>query len=337
MAYQPRLFSGIGRSDALTEKGAADLQGCECLDRIRHRGQGTFLVSRAYRVGPRSVCDGRRERAGRACRGGAVAQARRPRRPDRRTGESASIGQCSSGGTGRRARRPRRRDRARRHESAGGRATPASTTACSDRQCRTPRCTGCCPRRTRRGAHSREVRQRVRRHVWTLLHLRPGGFPYLTVAGRHLKGWIVLDMDATVITAASRKTGRRRHVQGHLRLPPIGRMAGQHRRVPGDGTEGRQRRREHRRRSPRVLRCRTRADTLLLPGQDPGRVDGAGATHGLLEHLQALNTTRRTVRYTVGWTITPEDERPSPASPKPPGKPPCDRTARSKRATSSPS
>ncbi|WP_328783196.1 hypothetical protein OIE52_16240 [Streptomyces canus] len=24
---------------------------------------------------------------------------------------------------------------------------------------------------------------------------------------------------------------------------------------------------------------------------------------------QALNTTRRTVRYTVGWTITPEDER----------------------------
>jgi hypothetical protein len=39
------------------------------------------------------------------------------------------------------------------------------------------------------------------------------------------------------------------------------------------------------------------------------RVDGAGATHGLLEHLEALNTTRRTVRYTVGWTITDDDER----------------------------
>lgn len=39
------------------------------------------------------------------------------------------------------------------------------------------------------------------------------------------------------------------------------------------------------------------------------RVDGAGATHGLLKRRQALNTTRRTVRYTVGWTITPEDER----------------------------
>ncbi|MFI8090845.1 hypothetical protein ACIF9R_21405 [Streptomyces sp. NPDC086080] len=38
------------------------------------------------------------------------------------------------------------------------------------------------------------------------------------------------------------------------------------------------------------------------------RVDGAGATHGLLQHLEALNTKRRTVRYTVGWEITPEDE-----------------------------
>ncbi|HEX2300686.1 MAG TPA: transposase, partial [Pseudonocardiaceae bacterium] len=38
------------------------------------------------------------------------------------------------------------------------------------------------------------------------------------------------------------------------------------------------------------------------------RVDGAGATHGLLEHLVALNTTRRTVRFSVGWKITDEDE-----------------------------
>jgi hypothetical protein len=33
------------------------------------------------------------------------------------------------------------------------------------------------------------------------------------------------------------------------------------------------------------------------------RVDGAGATHDLLTHLETLNTTRRTVRYTVGWKI----------------------------------
>jgi hypothetical protein len=38
------------------------------------------------------------------------------------------------------------------------------------------------------------------------------------------------------------------------------------------------------------------------------RVDGAGASHGLLERIEALNTTRRTVRYTVGWNITEVDE-----------------------------
>ncbi|MFC9219233.1 hypothetical protein ACFT8W_00105 [Streptomyces hygroscopicus] len=52
-----------------------------------------------------------------------------------------------------------------------------------------------------------KVRARVRRHVWSLLHLRPGGFPWLVVAGKRLRGWIVIDLDATVITAASKKAG----------------------------------------------------------------------------------------------------------------------------------
>jgi Transposase DDE domain group 1 len=52
-----------------------------------------------------------------------------------------------------------------------------------------------------------KVRARVRRQVWSLLHLRPGGFPWLTVAGKRLTGWIVIDIDATIITAASKKTG----------------------------------------------------------------------------------------------------------------------------------
>ncbi len=38
------------------------------------------------------------------------------------------------------------------------------------------------------------------------------------------------------------------------------------------------------------------------------RIDGAGATHDLVEHMQGLNTTRRTVRFTVGWKITETDE-----------------------------
>ncbi|MEU5524910.1 transposase [Streptomyces sp. NPDC047860] len=52
-----------------------------------------------------------------------------------------------------------------------------------------------------------KVRARVRRHVWGLLHLRPGCFPWLTVAGKRLRGWIVIDLDATVITSASKKAG----------------------------------------------------------------------------------------------------------------------------------
>ncbi|WP_405883224.1 hypothetical protein OG762_34515 [Streptomyces sp. NBC_01136] len=35
----------------------------------------------------------------------------------------------------------------------------------------------------------------------------------------------------------------------------------------------------------------------------------AGFAYGLLEYLEALNTTRRTVRYTVGWKITDDDEK----------------------------
>ncbi|MFD4144381.1 hypothetical protein [Streptomyces sp. NPDC058572] len=39
------------------------------------------------------------------------------------------------------------------------------------------------------------------------------------------------------------------------------------------------------------------------------RVDGAGATHDLLRHLAALNTQRRTVRFTTGRTVTEADEQ----------------------------
>jgi hypothetical protein len=39
------------------------------------------------------------------------------------------------------------------------------------------------------------ARARVRRHVWGLLHLRPGGFPWLVVAGKRLTGWIVIDIE----------------------------------------------------------------------------------------------------------------------------------------------
>ena len=39
------------------------------------------------------------------------------------------------------------------------------------------------------------------------------------------------------------------------------------------------------------------------------RVDGAGATHALLDFFEGLNHAARRVVYTVGWTITPADEK----------------------------
>ncbi|WP_233606310.1 transposase [Micromonospora sp. Llam0] len=51
------------------------------------------------------------------------------------------------------------------------------------------------------------ARAKVRARVWDLLARRPQGFPWLTVAGKPLTGWVVIDMDATLITAHSDKQG----------------------------------------------------------------------------------------------------------------------------------
>jgi Transposase DDE domain group 1 len=52
-----------------------------------------------------------------------------------------------------------------------------------------------------------KARARVRAYVWKLIEGRPGGFPWLTVAGKTLTGWLVIDMDATLVTAHSDKQG----------------------------------------------------------------------------------------------------------------------------------
>ncbi|WP_259470962.1 IS1380 family transposase [Streptomyces sp. 1114.5] len=153
------------------------------------------------------------------------------------------------------------------------------------------------------------VRARVRRHVWGLLHLRPGGFPWLTVAGKRLAGWIVIDLDATVITAASKKQGTAATFKKTWGFHPLAAWCANTQEslamLLRSGNAG----------------ANTVADhiTVLTEalGQVPGssqakilvRVDGAGATHDLLEHLEALNTARRTVRYTVGWKLTDADEQ----------------------------
>jgi hypothetical protein len=153
------------------------------------------------------------------------------------------------------------------------------------------------------------ARARVRRHVWTLLSLRPGGFPWLNVAGKRLTGWVVLDLDATLITAHSDKEGAAATFKKGFGHHPLAGWCAN----TGECLAMKLR--------PGNAGSNTIADHLEVLaaalGQVPGssaakilvRVDGAGATHDLLEHLQGLNTTRRTVRYTVGWMMTDADEQ----------------------------
>ena len=48
---------------------------------------------------------------------------------------------------------------------------------------------------------------RARAHVWDLIERTPAGFPWLVIAGKALTGWLVIDMDATLVTASSDKEG----------------------------------------------------------------------------------------------------------------------------------
>ena len=52
-----------------------------------------------------------------------------------------------------------------------------------------------------------KARATIRARVWRLIAATPAGFPWLTIAGKTLTDWLVLDMDATLITAHSDKEG----------------------------------------------------------------------------------------------------------------------------------
>ena len=43
------------------------------------------------------------------------------------------------------------------------------------------------------------ARAKARAHAWGLIAATPAGFPWLVIAGKVLDGWIVIDMDATLV------------------------------------------------------------------------------------------------------------------------------------------
>jgi hypothetical protein len=144
-----------------------------------------------------------------------------------------------------------------------------------------------------------------RRHWWGLLSARPERFPWLRVAGKELTGITVLDLDASVVFSGSEKENAKATYKG------------------GTGF------------CPNLAACDNTGDMLAIdprPGnsasncaQDnialldlavsrlPGpfrrsvlvRLDGAGFSHELLEHIAADGGKRgRHWEFSVGWSCT---------------------------------
>ena len=153
------------------------------------------------------------------------------------------------------------------------------------------------------------VRAAIRRVVWTWLALRPGGFPWISVAGRTLTGWYVLDLDATITPCTSKKEGAAGTYKGSFGHMPLGAWIANTRECvamllrPGNAPPNDIA--DHK----TVLAATLRQLPLPPWSKLLVRIDGAAFSHGLLDHLQALTTSRRRVRFVTGWAINTADEQ----------------------------
>jgi Transposase DDE domain group 1 len=153
------------------------------------------------------------------------------------------------------------------------------------------------------------VRARVRAHVWTLICATPAGFPWLAVAGKLLAGWLVIDLDATLITARSDKQGAAPTFKKGYGFHPLGAWLANTTEslamLLRPGNAGSNTFADH----AAVLTAAIRQIPPRMRSRLLVRVDGAGASHELITHLLSLTTGRRTVLFTCGWMITKADEQ----------------------------
>ncbi len=153
------------------------------------------------------------------------------------------------------------------------------------------------------------VRARVRAHVWTLIAATPAGFPWLAVAGKLLAGWLVIDMDATLITARSDKQGAAPTFKKGYGFHPLGAWLANTTEslamLLRPGNAGSNTVADH----IAVLAAAVRQIPARFRSRLLVRVDGAGASHELITHLLSLAGRRRTVLFTCGWMITGADEQ----------------------------
>jgi Transposase DDE domain group 1 len=152
------------------------------------------------------------------------------------------------------------------------------------------------------------ARARARTHAWQLIQDTPAGFPWLEIAGKTLTGWLVIDMDATLVTASSDKEGAAPTWKKGYGFHPLGAWLANTREclamVLRPGNAGSNTFTDHKEVLAAAIRqvpARFRRKILI-------RVDGAGASHDLVNHLLSISSARRIVLFTCGWMITGADE-----------------------------
>ena len=153
------------------------------------------------------------------------------------------------------------------------------------------------------------ARAAIRARVWTLICATPAGFPWLAVAGKLLAGWLVIDLDGTLITAHSDKEGAAPTFKMGYGFHPLAawlaNTAESLAMLLRPGNAGPDTFADH----AAVLTAALRQIPSRMRSKLLVRVDGAGASHELIAHLLSLCTRCRTMLFTCGWAITEADEQ----------------------------
>jgi hypothetical protein len=152
------------------------------------------------------------------------------------------------------------------------------------------------------------ARARARAHAWKLIQATPAGFPWLEVAGKTLTGWVVIDMDATLVAAHSDKEGAAPTFKKGYGFHPLGAWCRNTRECLAmllrPGNAGSNTFTDHK----EVLTAALRQVPARLRRRILVRIDGAGASHELVKHLLSLGSPQWKVLFTCGWMITEADE-----------------------------
>ncbi|MGH3225663.1 MAG: transposase, partial [Streptosporangiaceae bacterium] len=152
-----------------------------------------------------------------------------------------------------------------------------------------------------------QARARIRKHAWKLIE-EAGGFPWIAVAGKTLDKWLVIDMDATLITAHSDKENAKPTWKMGYGFHPLAAWCASTREcldmLLRPGNAGSNTFADHK----EVLTAALKQVPASFRSKVLIRLDGAGASHDLVRHLLSLSTKRKTLLFTCGWTILDTDE-----------------------------